>query len=458
VYGQLSTGADRGTLRIEGDMSLGAGSNITLTMTPAVSDAIVVDGNMAIAAGAKLVVAGERPLTPGRAYTLISASGGIEGKFAEIEKVETVVGHVFQTSDAVQLLGTFELQQGANRQSERALGYINGLLIDGLVKPALLQALQGTLDESGYADGAALRSLSPEPYANASHIAVDSGLAIAAGLRSAVLEQGSAGPFIFAQSIGGWRTFRARESQSLSPVTMRSGGLLSGIGVAHDGLAVGGFVGYIAALQQANLSSSRTTSDGIVFGTIGRFKGERIHLSASMIFDRSKATTQRTLFTGVDTGGRYNLHGTTFDVFASVPVSIARDWIFSPQVGVTHVRVRRGEVTETGDDPLRLTVALRRYRATYVTGEFGLSSGHGSLNVGVRHRAVGDAIMARGGFPGLRTDFLAEGVDRQRTLCFARAGIYVDLAPRVRWLSSAESEIGNGGTGQRLKSEIRIAL
>jgi acyl CoA:acetate/3-ketoacid CoA transferase alpha subunit len=43
----------------------------------AASDALVINGSLAIAPGATLKIVGERPLTPGVSYKLIAASDGI---------------------------------------------------------------------------------------------------------------------------------------------------------------------------------------------------------------------------------------------------------------------------------------------------------------------------------------------------------------------------------------------
>src|SRR5690606_27827784 len=96
VSGTLSPGASPGTLTVNGDVALAASSVTFFEMTPTVSDAIVINGALTIDAGAVLNITGERPLTPGLTYNLITTTDGITGEF-DIDKVDTVLGFVRQT-------------------------------------------------------------------------------------------------------------------------------------------------------------------------------------------------------------------------------------------------------------------------------------------------------------------------------------------------------------------------
>jgi hypothetical protein len=89
VNGTLSRAPRRSMMRVS-NVTLASGSTTYFEMTPTVSDALVITGNLAIASGTTLQIVGEQPLTPGIRYHLITATDGITGSFATIDKVATV--------------------------------------------------------------------------------------------------------------------------------------------------------------------------------------------------------------------------------------------------------------------------------------------------------------------------------------------------------------------------------
>lgn len=464
LYGDLAMGASRGTLSVDGDVLLGSGSTVTLTMTPTTSDALIVDGRISIDGNATLIITGERPLTPGQTYTLVSASEGIEGSFAAIEKADTVLGRLFTTDTAVQLLSTFQLRTASDRQAARTLGYINSLLVEGDAPVGLVQGVLATLDGEGYADPRILRTLSPEAYASAVQIGVENGFAIAASLREGQANGESSGPYSFGEAFGSWRTLRTNAGKGAAPASTRAGGVLSGIGMAQDGLSLGAFVGYSDARQSLRGSAATTKSDGALFGATARFVRDGLELGGSLIFDRSKGSTRRPLFTSEEAKGRYTLHGTTFDAYVGQSIALADGWALGPRIGVTQISVKRGNLQESSGGELALEVAPQRYRATFLSGEVKLSIGEGNgtgasfLAAGARHRIHGDGILAQSRFVGVTEACSVPGVERQRTLGYARAGISAMLTPTIRWALSGESEVAGKGAGQFLRSEIRVAL
>jgi hypothetical protein len=344
------------------------------------------------------------------------------------------------------------------------LGYVNSLLIDGEASAGLTDALMGLLDQNGYADPRALRALSPEPYATALQMAVESGLTVAASLRDIYYDGAEhQGLFTFGKLLGSWRDLRSATAEGASSASIRTSGVIGGVGFTREGFVAGGFVGYLDARQKIRALSAETESDGVVFGGILRLAHEGFTFGASLVMDRSTADTTRRSLVGAAISGAYKLHGTTFDSYVSWQGEVWDGWLVSPLLGITQVLGKRGSFLEAGGGPLNMSVAAQNYRATFSFGEIQLKAKEEAafqpfVATGLRHRLRGDEVIARGGFEGLSSTYTVVGADRQKTLGYVRAGLAVAVSSAVRWSLSGESEIGASGAGRSLSSELRVAL
>jgi hypothetical protein len=434
VEGTLSPGASPGTMTVNGNVTLASGSTTLFEMTPTVSDALIINGSLTIANGTTLNIVGERPLTPGVTYHLITTTDGITGSFSRIDKVQTVLGYIVQTSDTLDLLGTLQLHAGAGRNVTATNGYLNDLLIAGTASDGLLTAVQKLTQADGYVNEAAMSTLHPAAYAVAGQIGIDNGLAISSALRASqrIGEAGKSRFFMLGQGLGSWQNLRGNSAQGTSNVRQNSGGLLGGIGYQAGPVAVAAVVGRIYANQSLPALGARTKADGTFVGASVSFERGGLDLGGSVVWDGSSATTHRSLFDRTETTGHYDLHSLTFDAHGGYGFAIGKGgWRLGPELGVTHIRVKRGDAHETGNDVFALDVAGRKQDATFVSADLRLDMAAETrlrpwLTAGWRYRAAGDATLATAGLPDASSQFTVAGAERDRN--YAQVGGGFDWA------------------------------
>ncbi|WP_022684325.1 hypothetical protein [Sphingobium bisphenolivorans] len=284
VQGTLSPGSSPGTMIVNGNVALAGSSTTLFEMTPTVSDALVINGTLSIAPGATLKLVGNRPLTPGVTYELITATSGIVGSFSTIDKASAVVGFVRQGNRSIDLLGQFVLGSGASGQVTQTVDYLNGLLIAGTATSGILTAAPSLLLADGTVNQSAVARLNGESYASASQIGIENGLAIAAALRTAStsMQGDEAGLFTFGQTLGGWRRLPGDTALGTSRANVSTYGALAGIGFGTQGASIGAFVGYVDARQQIAGLQARTEADGMLAGIMARGAASGFQIAASL--------------------------------------------------------------------------------------------------------------------------------------------------------------------------------
>ena len=463
VEGTLSPGSSPGTMTVNGNVTLASGSTTEFEMTPTVSDALVINGSLTIETGTTLDITGERPLTPGVTYNLITTTDGITGSFTTINKAETVLGFISQTSTALQLLGTFQLHSGANAQVAATNTYLNSLLINGQATAGLLAAVPDLVGSDGFASEAALSTIHPEAYASASQIGVENGLAISSALRSGNWAgRGSeAGLFTFAQGFGNWRNFKAESGSGASKANVRSSGFFGGLGYGSKEVSVSAFIGRVDGTQSINSIGARNDADGTFFGATAELALAGFRLGGSVVRDHSSADTSRVLFNGSEATSHYRLRGTTADVHAGYGFSIGRGWDLGPEVGVTHVSVKRGDASETGGGAFNLNVAKDRISYTFLTADLALQRSEGVLrpwlSAGLRQRLDNDRAQATASLTGVSTSFTVPGVQRDRSFGNVGAGVAWQHAPSgLTLFARGNSEFGSDNNAQSIDAGLRF--
>jgi outer membrane autotransporter protein len=462
VSGTLSPGASPGTMTVNGNVALNAGSNSLFEFTPTVSDALVINGSLTIASGAKLTMTGTRPLTPG-AYTLVSASGGITGTFGtNVTRDSTVLGVLSYTQNAIKLLSSFQLHDGSTAQVVATNDYLNALLISGKATSGILAAFPALVGSDGYANAAVLKTLSPEPYASAAQMGIENGLAISGALRNVRLAglNDEGGLFVFGQAYGNWRSFDG-DARGVSAADVDGNGYLGGVGYGNSTMGAALFVGRSDSKQRIGGVNARNDADGLFFGGRVHFAAGGFSAGATLLFDRAKADTQRTLGAGGTAKGRYGLHGTTLDAWAGYGFAIGDDWQIGPQLGITHVSVKRGAVTESGGGAFALDVAGRTYDATFLSADLkleapGMESLRPWLAAGVRSRVDGSATVATGAFTGTGTTYTVAGVERKKTLPHVGAGIDFAVSKSVSLFVNGDAEFNGRNKEQNANVGVTI--
>ncbi|WP_336965317.1 autotransporter domain-containing protein [Sphingobium aquiterrae] len=463
VQGTLSPGASPGTMTINGGVALAGGSTTLFEMTPTVSDALIINGSLAIAPGATLTLIGNRPLTPGVTYRLITASNGITGSFTTIDQASTVIGFIRQGSQSIDLLGQFVVNGSANPQVVRTVDYLNGLLIAGTATGAILDAAPSLLMADGSVNAASIARLNAESYASASQIGVENGLTIAAALRSAnVASHGDApGLFTFGQTLGGWRRLPGAAATGTSRADISTYGAFAGIGLGSQTASIGAFAGYINARQRIAALGTKTQADGVLAGVFARATFDGFEIAASLSYDGSAADTDRTLFNGSRTSAHYRLRGWTTDLSLGRSFAIGGGWSLRPEVGLTQMSSRRGRATENGDGTWGLTVDARRTKASFLNGAFTLKGATAArispwLSVGIRHQLSDTHSAATAAYIGVPDSLTVIGVTRNATLATVGAGATMQLSRATALFFGANSEFGADSSGESATVGLKI--
>jgi fibronectin-binding autotransporter adhesin len=470
VNGTLLPGNSPGTLAVNGTLALGGSSTTVFEMTDAASDRIVVNGTASIATGATLVLSGVRAATPGQPYSLISTTGGIVGSFTNIVKDPRVFGFVRQDADSIDLLGTLTLPATITGQGAATVNYLNERLLAGTVTSAGYDLAQAVASLDGTPILPVIARLNPEPYASAATMALENGLVLAktvraagmAGVDMAGVDEDDGGLFVFGQGFAAGRDLAARPT-GVAAAAQAGEGFLGGVGYGTTAFGVSAFVGRSSVRQEIAGLGAQTRSRGIFFGGKLQAATGGLRLAASAIFDRSDANTGRAPLTGA-TMGRYALHGETFDAELAYDLPIGNGGLsLRPSAGLTHSRVTRGAVAETGGGAAALKVMRQSYQATWINGEIALRAASTGkvqpwVGLGVRHLANGDPIRATGTLAGFGGQFTVEGNQAPRTFVHASGGLSGTIAPGLSAHLAGEVDAASKGGARQIQAGIRYAF
>ncbi|MCX7284897.1 MAG: autotransporter domain-containing protein, partial [Novosphingobium sp.] len=460
VSGTLSPGASPATMTVNGNVSLSATSNTVFEFTPTVSDALIINGSLSIASGAKLTMTGNRPITPG-IYTMVSTTQGITGSFGtNITRDSTVLGVLRQSANAIELVGLFQLQAGANVQATAVKDYLNGLLVAGQASSGVINAFPALIGTDGFARPAQLQTLSPEPYADAAQLGIENGLSIARALRQAPLtgRGEDSGLFVFGQGYGSWRNF-AGDARGVARADVNSYGFLGGLGYGNDTFGVSVFVGRSDSRQRISDLGARNDADGLFAGGRLHFALDGVTAGATIVFDRAEGDTVRNPAVGGAARSHYDLHGTTADAWIGYGVAVGGGWRFGPEVGVTSVSVSRGSLAEAGGGAFGLSLRRESYDAVFLNGSFKLQGPENGrvrpwIAGGVRYRASGDAITATASLNGATRTFTVGGVERDRTLPYAGVGLSFDLGKNASMFLNGDAEFSGSNALQNVSAGV----
>ncbi len=460
VNGTLSPGASPATMTVNGNVSLASTSNTAFEFTPGVSDALIINGALSIASGAKLTMTGNRPITPGT-YTMVSASQAITGSFgANITRDAAILGVLRQTSNTIELIGLFQLQASANQQAVLTKDYLNALLVGGQATAGVIDAFPALIGADGFARTAQLATLNPEPYADAAQMGLENGLSIARALRGVTITGRSedSGLFVFGQGYGSWRDFDGDE-RGVSAADVNSYGFLGGLGYGNDTFNASLFVGRSDTRQRISAIGARNGADGLFFGGRMHLSLDAFTAGASIVFDRAEGDTARAPAVGGAALGHYKLHGTTADAWVGYGAILGGGWKIGPEVGVTLASTHRSAVSETGGGAFALNVRKQNYDAVFLTGGLKLESPKTStfrpwLAGGVRHRASGSAIIATGALTGTTTSFTVAGVERDRTVPYVGAGLAVDLGTNASLFLNGDAEFSRNNALRNVNAGV----
>jgi uncharacterized protein with beta-barrel porin domain len=465
IAGTLSPGASPGTMTVNGNVALAAGSVSLFELTPTVSDKLIVNGNVAIAPGATLRIVPQGTLRPGTSYDLITASGGITGSYTTVDKPNSVFGFLIQRADRIQLLGQFLDNPAAGAQASRSIAYLNAALQVQPSTSTLFDAVPALLTASGASNAPAFARLTPEPYAAATQLGIDQALSlgdVARGPGFATTRREEVGAFTFAQGIGQWHTLGGDRAAGTAEARSSGYGFLGGIGVGDRDWSVGVFAGYLDSRQRLAALDARTRTDGFVAGLHARYAEGPIRLSASLLYDGGDAHTARALPNALTATSDYRLHNWVSDLSAGYAVAVGGEWAVTPRIGITAIRTTRDRVVEQGG-AFALTVAQNRHAATFADAGAGFARADTSdaafrpyVGFGLRAQLQGRKPEAFGGYAGAPLVLGAFGAQRAPLVGTVSAGVGYRLNDGIELFSTVEAQTGRDDHRESIATGVRL--
>lgn len=466
VAGTLSPGASPGVMTVNGNVTLAGTSTSLFEITPTLADKLVVNGAVAIGQGATLQITATGAIRPGTSYDLVVASGGITGSYTNVLKPDTVFGFVVQRADRIQLLGQFLGDARFSPQVSRSIAYANATLIAQPATSTLFAALPSLLTASGASNPRAFAQLTPEPYANATQLALDHALTLTQAARSpafATLRE-EAGLFTFGQTVGQWHTLRGDAAQGSATARTQSYGFLGGLGYGDREWSVGAFAGYLNGRQQIGALGARTQADGIVAGVHGRYGADAgWGFSASLLYDGGEAYTDRALPGARGASARYNLHSWVSDLAAYYGLEVGNGWSLRPRVGITYIRTTRDGFTETGGSAFALTVARDRHVAGFADAGVTFARSEASdapfrpfVTLGTRYQIEGQRADALAGYAGGGLGLTAVGASRTELVGTAAGGVAYRLPSGLDIFATAAAQTGRDDHQETISAGVRL--
>ncbi|PLR23850.1 hypothetical protein SGCZBJ_14770 [Caulobacter zeae] len=452
VAGVLSPGASPGTMTLTGNLAMASGSSAVFELG-ATSDRLDVWGAVSIASNTTLKLVGDKLLAPGRTLDLITAGGGLTGRFTTVEGAQALSIHLRQGSDRLQAVGLFTNDQTLPGQAADAVGAFNAAIVANTASAALVAAMPTlTLASTGRSDAAALIRVTPQAYASALQLGTENGLTIidAARAQSASAPE-TAGLFGFGQAMLNRRTLDGDAAEGVAGGKVDGAGVLAGVGYGARQAWAGGFVGYLDGRERLGGLDARTETRSFVAGVQGGLSFGDFALGGVLAHDSAEADTRRALPGGASARAEnYKLKTWSADLNLTYAAALNGDWLLAPSVGVSWIQAQRAAVSETGGGAFALSVNKERLSSLFVDAQVTLVGGQAAdarlrphASIGLRSLVDGDGVSSTANLGGVQ--LRAAGVTRADTLATAGAGVSYQVKPNVSVSVRYAGEFGDGG-------------
>ena len=452
VNGVLSPGASPGTMTLTGNLAMASGSSAVFELG-ATSDRLDVSGAVSIASNTTLKLVGDKLLAPGRTLDLITAGGGLTGRFTSVEGAQALNVHLRQSSDRLQAVGLFINDQSLPGQAADAVGAFNAAIVANTASATLVAAMPTlTLASTGRSDGAALIRVTPQAYASALQLGTENGLTIvdAARAQSASAPE-TAGLFGFGQAMLNRRTLDGDAAEGVAGGKVDGAGVLAGVGYGARQAWAGGFVGYLDGRERLGGLDARTETRSFVAGVQGGLGFGAFALGGVLAHDSAEADTRRALPGGASARAEdYKLKTWSADLNLTYAAALNGDWLLAPSVGVSWIQAQRAAVSETGGGAFALSVNKERLSSLFVDAQVTLVGGQAAdarlrpyASIGLRSLVDGDGVSSTASLGGVQ--LRAAGVVRADTLATAGAGVSYRVKPNVSVSARYAGEFGDGG-------------
>ncbi|HEX8413259.1 MAG TPA: autotransporter outer membrane beta-barrel domain-containing protein, partial [Sphingomicrobium sp.] len=323
------------------------------------------------------------------------------------------------------------------------------------------------VEANGTSKAAAFWQITPEAYASARQISVESGLALAEAGRGAAFatDRNTPGAFAFGSAMGSQRTLAADSGLGTARARIEAFGVLGGLGWGSSDWSVGAFVGHSKTDQRLGALNAETDAKGMVGGIHGRLSSGGFGLKATVAYDDSDARTDRAMPVGPAANGRYSLRAWTADVAVDYSVPVSSGWAMRPSVGATLIKSIRGGLQEEGGSPLALTVARDRDTAAFADAKLAVFGGMQAAakvqpyaSIGVRYQLQGRGTTALASLDGGTFGLAADGASRARLVGTAALGAEAKLARNISLFGSANAETGLDDRRLSATAGIRVGF
>lgn len=461
VSGILSPGASPGTMTVNGNVTLNTGSTSLFEITSTARDKLIVNGKLVIASGSTLQIAATTPIKAGTTLDLISASGGVAGTFDTVTGIAGVVK--MQANGDLGLLVQFANSASYNPQVQRAITYVNNAMASSNAPAALFPALAALQDRNGVVISSAFARLTPEPYADAMEIGVETALSLAATARGlgAGEDRGADHFFAFGQALGSLRQFAGDDAQGIGQARINGYGALGGLGYAGQGYALTGYVGWMDQSQSIGAIAASTSARGVIGGLALRLGGKTTRVTFSASYDAARALTRRAVPDAGQITGSYGLPSVSLDASISHDFALSQGWLLRPHLGATWVMTRHDAFTEASTHPFALSVDQATRRQGFIDAGLSFESPEASrspwrrfLTVGMRYRLQNQSTDAVAALAGGGYALVAYGVGRDRLMANVAAGLEYRIAAGASLFLNAASELGE--TGKRESASLGV--
>ncbi|HEY6916409.1 MAG TPA: autotransporter domain-containing protein, partial [Allosphingosinicella sp.] len=454
VLGTLSPGASPGTMTVNGDVTMAAGSHLLIELTPAAgTDLLDVNGTLNIANGAAIDITGALDNLPGAVLDIVTADA-ITGRFTTVNKSSTVFGFVVQNGNRIQIRSEFQAGDDLPTNVAASVAYANQVLREGYGVQAFTGALNVLTAADGTINQRAFAQLTPEAYGSALQAGVENALQLADAVR--VLKMSAPardGLYGFAQSLIGGGDIDGQANTGASRADLKSSGFFGGIGygMGEGRMQVGAFLGKTGTDQDLSALHARTESDGWTAGVYAdaAFDGLGVH-GLIAYSDADADTTRNLMVSATPAKGDYSLKSWLVDVGADYRLDMG-GMAVTPNVGVTYVNAKRSDVVEDGAGDFALAVegdsedAWFADAAVTVSGTFGIEgmAFHPYAGLGVRQMLSDSNILVTGTFNGAPgAPIVVNGGERDETAFRVGVGFDLDLTEKVRFYSGYTGEFG----------------
>ncbi|KQY91314.1 autotransporter domain-containing protein [Brevundimonas sp. Root1423] len=452
VLGTLSPGASPGTMTVNGNVTMAAGSHLAIELTPtAGTDLLDVNGTLTIADGATMDITGALGNAAGSVLDIVVADT-ITGRFTTVNKSETVFGFVVQNGNRIQIRSEFNNSSAYPTNVQASVDYANQVLRASYG----VQAFTGALNVLTAADGTisqpAFAALTPEAYGSAVQIGVENGLSIVDASRTIKLTTPMRdGLYAFGQGLFGSAEIEGQRDTGAASADMDTRGFFAGMGYGMGGQAqVGAFVGQINTDQSLSTLGATTDTDGYMAGLYADAVLGGVGVHGLIAWNGSDATTTRDLAVSSASPARadYGVTSWTADLAVDYAFDVGGTTV-TPRAGLTYMDIQRDALAEQGAGAFALAVQGDSNDAWFADAGVAFSgtvSTGGAVirpyaELGVRQMLTDADVSVVGRFGGAPgAPITVSGVERGETVGRYGFGFSMDLGANV--------EINAGYTGQ----------